>query len=70
MFAAYESFFTAEYSNSEVKIRVKKALTDTILNSSSVVPLTLQAEVTGTSLSARAVVNIEVICKQIISKNS
>ncbi|KAJ8918469.1 hypothetical protein NQ315_008166 [Exocentrus adspersus] len=56
----YEDFFNLEYVDKEVKATLNKPLTDTILNSTSVVPLTLQAEITGTSISSSAVLNIAI----------
>ncbi|XP_023310797.1 uncharacterized protein LOC108911331 [Anoplophora glabripennis] len=57
----YDDFFSVEYSENQVIITLVKSLTDTILNSSSVVPLALKAEIEGTSVSAEAVVNIAII---------
>lgn len=63
LFSEYADFFNAELSENQVKITLIKQLTETIVNSSSVVPLALRAGIAGTSVIAEAVVNIAIICK-------
>ncbi|KAJ8977426.1 hypothetical protein NQ317_009679 [Molorchus minor] len=56
----YDGYFTASYSNKIVTITLVRQLSTELLNSSTFIPITLQASVTGSEHQASAVLNIKI----------